>query len=43
MSKVRRRNIRIYQGVGTSEKEEDIRKGGQRVNMVGIFCTHICK
>jgi hypothetical protein len=30
-------------GVGISGSGEDIRKGGWRVNMVGMFCTHVCK
>jgi hypothetical protein len=29
--------------LGTTGREEDIRKEGRRVNMVEIFCTHVCK
>jgi hypothetical protein len=29
--------------LGTSRKGVDIRKGGQRVNMVEIFCKHVQK
>jgi hypothetical protein len=30
-------------GVGSSGKEEDIRKVCRRVNVVEIFSTHVCK
>jgi predicted RNA-binding protein YlqC (UPF0109 family) len=29
--------------VGTSEMEEVVGKGGRRVNIVQILCTHVCK
>jgi hypothetical protein len=30
-------------GVSTSGRGKDIRKRHRRVNMVEIFCTHVCK
>jgi hypothetical protein len=30
-------------GVGTNGSGEDVGRGCRRVNMVQIFCTHVCK
>jgi hypothetical protein len=29
--------------VGTGGRREDIKKGGRRINVMEIFCTHVCK
>jgi hypothetical protein len=39
----RGRQNRSCLGAGTSGREEDIRKGCRRVNMVEILRSHVCK
>jgi hypothetical protein len=41
-SKIEDRNVKqVLSGGWNHWKGEDINKGGRRVNMVGILCTHV--
>jgi hypothetical protein len=38
-----RRVEQVFWGIGTSKRGEDMERVGRRVNVVDIFCTHVCK